>query len=614
MRDRWQTVTIRMSFPPVSSATWLMVRSSVICTLLLLLAGGFASGQSLSDYRSPVDVALSPQAEWLLVANQTAGTVSLIDLASGQPVDELEVGPRPSYVQLCPDGQTALVSVTDAGQIVKVKVDGDKLKKIAAIDVGFDPHGVAVMRDGTRAFVALPSGHAVGVVDLVQNRLIEHSYPGKLPRYLALTPDDARLAVGLSGDGEIAVMETVGNSTLYTTRIKGLNVGHMTTSADGKQVYFPWLHYGENIPSPDNIRRGWVLGNRLGRVNLVEDQLDEVLSLDTEGNAVSDAFGLDLTPDESHVVISASGTHELLVLRLTDLKMYTVGSTEHIDQELIDDSDRFARIPVGGRPMGLEVTPDGQSVYVANYLLDAVQEIDLKTRTVKRTIPLGAPAEVSLARQGEALFYDGDKSFDRWYSCHSCHYDGGSNAEIFDTRNDRTVGTYKTAPVLWNVSRTSPWTWHGWQEDLRSAMQTSFTETMQGKKLRNEEVDALIAYFDQLQPPANPHARDHADSAAVARGKAIFFSDKAACGSCHSGEHLTDGQSHDVGTGHKRDRYDGYNTPSLLGVYSKTRLMHHGRARTLEEVLTEYHAPQDVAGEELSEQETRDLVEYLKTL
>lgn len=586
--------------------------------LLLLLAVNVASSQTLSDYRSPVDVALSPTADWLLAANQTAGTVSLVDLKSGQAIDEIAVGPRPSYVQLCPDGKSALVSVTDAGQLVKVAVADGKLSQVATIDVGLDPHGVAIMKDGTRAFVALPSGHAVAVVDLVQNRLIEHSYPGKLPRYLALTPDDSRLAVGLSGDGSVAVMETVGNSTLYTTRIKGLNVGHMKTSADGKQVYFPWLHYGENIPSPNNIRRGWVLGNRLGRVDLTEDKLDEVLSLDTEGNAVADAFGLDVTPDESHVVISASGTHELLLLRLSDLKMYDVGSTEHIDQELLDDPARFARIPVGGRPMGLQISPDGQRVYVANYLLDAVQEIDLESRRVTRTIPLGKPVEVSLARQGEALFFDGDKSFDRWYSCHSCHYDGGSNAEIFDTRNDRTVGTYKTAPVLWNVSQTFPWTWHGWQEDLRDAMQTSFRETMQGKKLQEEEVDALIAYFDQLKPPANPFARDAASSAAsataVARGKAVFYSAKAACADCHSGEHLTDGQMHDVGTSSKRDYYDGYNTPSLLSVYSKTRLLHHGRASSLEELLTEYHAPEEIAGEKLSDQEMRDLVEYLKTL
>ncbi|MFI4874122.1 MAG: cytochrome c peroxidase, partial [Blastopirellula sp. JB062] len=496
----------------------------------------------------------------------------------------------------------------------KVKIKAGKLNKDAAIKVGFDPHGIAVTKDGSRAFVALPSGHAVGVVDLFQNRLIERSFPGSLPRYLALSPDDTRLAVGLSGEGSIAVLETIGNSTLYKTRIKGLNVGHMKTSADGKQVYFPWLHYGENIPSPNNIRRGWVLGNRLGRVDLTADALDEVLSLDTEGNAVADAFGIDLTPDESHAVISASGTHELLVLRLSDLKMYTVGSTEHIDQELLEDSARFARIPVGGRPLGVEISSDGRYAYTANYLLDAIQEIDLTTHAVTRTFPLGPPVEMTLARQGEALFFDGDKSFDRWYSCHSCHYEGGGNAEIFDTRNDRTLGTYKTTPVLWNVSHTSPWTWHGWQQDLRNAIQTSFTETMQGEKLNEKEIDALIAYFAQLKPPANPYARDQADSRAVARGKAIFQSDKAACSSCHAGKQFTDGLTHDVGTGHRRDHYDGYNTPSLLGVYSKVRLLHHGRARSLEAVLTEYHAPEEVAGEPLTAQEVRDLIAYLKTL
>jgi hypothetical protein len=87
------------------------------------------------------------------------------------------------------------------------------------------------------------------------------------------------------------------------------------------------------------------------------------------------------------------------------------------------------------------------------------------------------------------------------------------------------------------------------------------------------------------------------------------------CANCHTGEYFTDGKIHDVGLGSDGDRYDGFNTPSLRGVYRKVRFLHDGRAKSLGEVLTEEHAPESVAGEgALSPSQLSDLVEYLKSL
>jgi len=72
-------------------------------------------------------------------------------------------------------------------------------------------------------------------------------------------------------------------------------------------------------------------------------------------------------------------------------------------------------------------------VFVANYLDNSVQIVDLEERRVTQTIALGGPGEPSLARRGEAIFYDGRRSLDQWYSCHSCHYEGGTNAVAMDT-------------------------------------------------------------------------------------------------------------------------------------------------------------------------------------
>ena len=78
---------------------------------------------------------------------------------------------------------------------------------------------------------------------------------------------------------------------------------------------------------------------------------------------------------------------------------------------------------------------------------------------------------------------------------------------------------------------------------------------------------------------------------------------------------MTDGRIHDVGLGSEKDKYEGFNTPSLTSVFRRVRLLHDGRARSLEEVLTGDHSPAKVTGQgELTADDLRDLIAYLKTL
>jgi cytochrome c peroxidase len=245
-----------------------------------------------------------------------------------------------------------------------------------------------------------------------------------------------------------------------------------------------------------------------------------------------------------------------------------------------------------------------------------VQIVDIEEGTIEGEISLGGPETPSLARKGMAIFYDGRRSLDQWYSCHSCHQEGGSNSRPMDTLNDGTNMTFKTVLPLHNVTHTKPWTWHGWQEDLNSAMHKSMTSTMLGPEPSEDDVKALIAYLEDVKLPPNPfREKDGSLSPAAERGKQVFASSKAGCASCHSGPFFTDGKVHDVGLGSENDHYEGFNTPSLLGVYRRVRLLHHGRARSLEDLLTGLHAPSQVAGEgELTETELSDLVAYLKSL
>jgi hypothetical protein len=141
---------------------------------------------------------------------------------------------------------------------------------------------------------------------------------------------------------------------------------------------------------------------------------------------------------------------------------------------------------------------------VANYAKDCIQQVDVESRKVIREIPLGVSPPMSLARAGMEIFYDGRRSLDQWYSCHSCHYNGGVNSKAMDTHNDGTPFTMKTVLPLYHLQETSPWTWHGWQADLDDAMNKSFTSTMQGPPISAEDRRAVVAYLDTLRLPPNP--------------------------------------------------------------------------------------------------------------
>ena len=617
------------------------MRISCLClSLLLLAAASFLVAQSplrgevrtsadpaaastvSVNYRSPVDLVLATDGTWLITANETAGSLTLLDTAQGTRLDELTLGGHPAAVVLCRDGNHVAVTCSFSGEVHVVEVRDSGLHLQGTIAVGFEPVGLTVAPNGQTAFVGLVATGEVAELDLVEMKVTRKLKVGAWPRYLTYSPDGSRLAVACSGDGKIAVVDVAAGEVAYSTRVvNAINLGHLTCSNDGKYVYFPYMVYRTNPINPRNIRLGWVLASRIGRVRLDKPAYREAISLDVPGKAMADPHGIGLTSDEHRLVVAASGTHELLVYRRPDLPFIGIGGpSDLIDPALLADDDLFHRIELGGRPMGLAIGADDETVYVANYLKDCVQVIDLPSRKVVREISLGdetaGPDTITPQRLGATIFYDARHSLDQWYSCHTCHYNGGINSKAMDTWNDGSPLTMKTVIPLYHAEQTGPWTWHGWQSTLRDSVQGSFEATMQGKEISDEEADAFMAFLSSNQPPPNPFREpDGSFSDAARRGKSIFESHSAGCAACHSGPHFTDGKIHDVGLGSDEDEYDGYNTPSLLGVYRKVRFLHDGRAKSLEAVLTDHHSPDKVAGERpLSEEELADLVAYLKSL
>jgi DNA-binding beta-propeller fold protein YncE len=574
--------------------------------------------------RSPVDLVLTPDERFLITANQTSSSLSLVNVVTGRVVHEVACGEHPTALAMLPGGNRVIVSCGYSGTVEAFDVSPTALKRVTTVDIGFYPYGIAVARDGRRAWVARTD--AADVVELDLSKLnawaiVRKIEVGRWPRQVALSPDGKTLAVATSGDQTVTMVDTVEGKQKFQHRTGGgLNIGQLQIDRQGEFVYFPWIIYRQFPISAGNIRLGWVLASRIARARVTEDKYREAISLDVPGTAVGDPHGLALNADESWMVCTASGTHELLAYRMEAQKFMSVGGPGDLaDPNVWRNDQKFFRIPLGGKPMNVRAARDGRRFFVANYLSNSVQAVDLERREVVQTFNLGGPREPSLARHGEAVFADAQKSLDQWYSCASCHYEGGINAVPMDTRNDGTERTYKTVTGLYHATQTAPWTWHGWQKDLYAAMKKSTVDTMLGPPPTDDDVQAMIAYLDRLSLPPNPHraaaAKDATLQAAVERGRAVFAGAKAGCANCHSGPHFTDGQIHDVGLGSDKDAYQGFNTPSLVGVFRRVRLLHDGRARSLEDVLTGDHDPAKVTQQgELTADERRDLIEYLKTL
>jgi cytochrome c peroxidase len=590
-------------------------------SILAIGSSGVRSKASPADrsaqYRSPVDVAVLVDGRRAITANQAADSASLVDFERGVVLAEVACGHKPAGVACSRDGKRAAVSNSWSSSVSLFDIAATTLRPAGVVRVGDQPRSLVFSADGASIFVGLAGAGEVVEVDWKTHAVKRHwAAPGE-PRRLTLSHDGQYLAAASGRSCEVRCWDLRSSALKWERKIvDAFNLHGLAFSPDDKELVAAHIQDRHRSIGQTNIAEGWAIDNRLTRLTLQPDPQTEYwqIGLDMRGKAVGDPCAAAFSADQRLLAIAAGGTHELLVFQRSAIPWSGGDPGDTLDSSLSLEDGKLRRLPLGGRPAAVEFVGKSDHALVANALLDAVQLVDARSGKLLRQIDLGKPAAPDLVRQGEIIFYDAVRSHHQWFSCHSCHPDGHTSSRMFDTLNDDSYGNPKLTPSLRGVAHTGPWTWHGWQKQLSSAVEKSLTDTLFGSKPTQQDVRALTAYLGTLEHPPNPNRQpDGSLKAAAIRGKALFGG-KAGCVGCHKGDYFTSTKNYDVRVESDGSPYEEWNPPSLRGVYERGPYLHDGRAETLEEVLRLDHAPQKLGHAELSAAELHDLIEFLKSI
>jgi mono/diheme cytochrome c family protein len=305
------------------------------------------------------------------------------------------------------------------------------------------------------------------------------------------------------------------------------------------------------------------------------------------GRGFPPGFGPGMVPFDPSLLLGGGSTFSGSVsIVLTD------GNTFH-DSEDLGASCVPNTMPVPGQPTAVAFTADGGLI--------------VQSREPAQLMILSAATSRVIALGGESRLDTGHELFHRdaggGLACGSCHGEGGDDGHVWQFAG---LGPRRTQAINVGLRDTEPFHCSGDMADLTMLMGEVFVTRMGGVPQSPERIDALASWLFAQQPPAPIRS---SDDPAVQRGKDLFHSEAAACGSCHSGDKLTNNDSVDVGTGEK------FQVPSLVGIAYRAPFIHTGCAETLRDRFDptcggDKHG--NVA--DLSDEQIDDLVAYLESL
>jgi DNA-binding beta-propeller fold protein YncE len=309
----------------------------------------------------------APRAETLLVVRKTDDAVDFMDPGSGLRLASVALGHAPHEVSVAPDGRRAAITNYGtrerAGSTLSI-VDLEQPRELARIDLAphTRPHGVAWFAGDRIAVTAEGSQHL----------LIVDPGAGRVVRAIA-TGQDVSHMVAVSADASRAYVTNLGSGTVTALDLGvGRKLGDVVTGAGSEAL----------AVTPDGGEL-WVAARADGQIAIVDTATLEVSArLPLPGIPIRIA----MTPDGRTALVTCAGTSELVAF---DVASRGERGRRKVDVPLAPGAGQrpFARLAPGSAlPVGLLVSRDGRSAFVAATMGDRVVQFDVATLAPLRTI------------------------------------------------------------------------------------------------------------------------------------------------------------------------------------------------------------------------------------
>jgi YVTN family beta-propeller protein len=184
----------------------------------------------------PEQIDLTHDGKHFIVANEDAGTASIVDLSSGKILAELVAGLEPEGVRVAPTGGYAYVT-SEAGNTISV-IDVASKTIVKSFLVGSRPRDVAFCSKHHKAFITNEHSSDISVVDTRSHSVI-HTIPlckGALPMCAQTSPDGERIYISTGRGNSVSVIDCEKDS-VSATILTGHRTWGIALNKSGTKLY-----------------------------------------------------------------------------------------------------------------------------------------------------------------------------------------------------------------------------------------------------------------------------------------------------------------------------------------------------------------------------------------
>jgi YVTN family beta-propeller protein len=593
------------------------------------------------QYLSPYKLAFTPDGKSLLVVAQESNQLLVVNASTNQVTSKIKVGNHPHTAISSHDGKSCYISNEWADNIYRI--DLENLKVTDTIKTGNGPAGIALSADDRYLYVANSFANSVSVFDLQAKQEIRRLDAGNNPAGVTMSPDGKSVYVtsrrgviapyGTALTTEMTVLDAGLNRVREHKNIESAYLMENAAFTPGGEFVITPLIRPKNLVTTLQVERGWMMTEGIGIIEQKEGGRTIQLLLDEPNSYYSDPFDIAITPDGKKAFVTSAGANVVSVIDMDSVKVLMAKTSPGILNSYANRlgiCDQFvtSRIPTGPNPKGMVLSPDGKKLYVAEMLNDRIKVINTESLEAVNDIDLGGPKKVTVLRKGRRLLNYAGGTFQKEYSCYTCHPDAHEDGLVYNMASKDMGRNMTNTQSLRDIGKTAPFKWNGKNQSIYKQDGMRFSTVLtRTEAFSYKDLDALSDYIMAgIQNPPNLAYNPNGElTAAQKRGKKLFertidtkgrpIPERGQCIFCHSGPFYTNKLLEDVGTLAATDDSIKFDTPFLNNIWSSPPYLHDGRAATLEEIWTLYGRTDNHGViNDLSKIQLNDLIEYLKSL